>query len=52
MIALREKISFPSTKRSLIIEMSQEGVAVAPGPLPAANVTVHVIARKSAPAMV
>ena len=52
MMALREKISFPSTKRSLIIEMSQEGVAVAPGPLPAANVTVHVVATKSAPAMV
>jgi len=52
MEALREKISFPSTMLSSIIEMPQEGVAVAPGPLPAANVTVHVIATKSAPAMV
>ena len=52
MEALREKISFPSTKRSLIIVMSQEGVDMSPGPLPAVNVTVHVVATKSAPARV
>ena len=30
--------------------MSQEGVDMAPGPLPAANVTVHVMPIKSPPA--
>ena len=52
MMALREKVSSSSTMLSLIIVMSQEGVDMSPGPLPAVNVTVHVVATKSAPAMV
>ena len=51
MMALREKVSSFSTMVSLIIVMSQ-GVDMSPGPLPAVNVTVHVVATKSAPAMV
>ena len=49
-LALREKVSSSSTKKSPLRVMGQEGVAVAPGPLPAANETVHVIPTKSPPA--
>ena len=52
MEALREKISFCSTMLSLLIVMSQEGVDTVPGPLPAGNETEHVMAPKSAPAVV
>ena len=52
MEALRKKFSFCSTMLSLIIVMSQEGVDTAPGPLPAANETVHVVPTKSAPSVV
>ena len=50
MVALREKVSSCSIELSLLIVISQEGVDMAPGPLPAANVTVHVMPIKSPPA--
>ena len=50
MKVLREKVSSSSTKRSPLRLISQEGVAVAPGPLPAGNVTIHVVPIKSPPA--
>lgn len=52
MVALREKVSSGSTIRSLLIAISQGGIDMAPGPLPVANVTVHVVSMKSSPAIV
>ena len=46
-VAMREKVSSSSTKKSPLIMMLQNGVAMEPGPLPAANVTVHVVPMKS-----
>ena len=50
-LALREKISSCSTKRSLMIGMSQ-GADMSPGPPPAGKVSEHVVRVKSAPSIV
>ena len=47
-VALREKVSSSSQEKSLIKVMLQ-GVDIAPGPLPAVNVTAHVVPTKSVP---
>ena len=50
MVGLREKVLSCSIKLSSLIVMSQEGVDIAPDPLPAAHVTVHVMPIKPSPA--
>ena len=50
-LALREKVSSPSTKRSLLMGMSQ-GADRSPGPPPAGKVSEHVVPVKSTPSVV
>ena len=47
MVALRENVSFGSTKLSSSMVMLQDGVERSPGKLPAVKVVRHVVPTKS-----